>query len=78
LEGLPRGRELAPDQSSWISQKSVAARRDIPASKKSKLRLLFGKLELCYTSTHCHAQLGTFVTVTRYTRTNSLKNRIPP
>jgi hypothetical protein len=45
----------------------IAARRDIPASKKSKLRRLFGKLELRYTRTHCHARLGNSVTVTRYT-----------
>src|SRR5258706_9411560 len=47
--------------------REIAARRDIPASKKSKLRRLFGKLELRYTRTHCHARLGSFVSVTRYT-----------
>jgi hypothetical protein len=44
----------------------IAARRDIAASKKSKLLKLFGKLELRYTRTHCHARLGNFVTVTHY------------
>jgi hypothetical protein len=38
----------------------------IAASKKSKLLKLFGKLELRYTRTHCHARLGNFVTVTHY------------
>jgi hypothetical protein len=45
----------------------IAARRDIPSSKKSTLRRLFGKLELRYSRTHCRSQLGTFVTVNRYT-----------
>ena len=47
--------------------REIAARRDIPASKKSKLRRLFGKLKLRYTRTRCHARLGNFVMVTRYT-----------
>jgi len=47
--------------------REIAARRDHPASKKSKLRRLFGKLELRYTRTHCHVRLGNSVTVTRYT-----------
>jgi hypothetical protein len=45
----------------------IAARRDVPASKKSKLRRLFGKLELRYTRTHCHARLGSIATTNRYT-----------
>ena len=45
----------------------IAARRDIPAAKKSKLRRLFGKLELRYTRTHCRSQLGTFVRLSPYT-----------
>src|ERR1700687_3854799 len=49
------------------SGREIAARRDIPASKKSKLRRLFGKLELRYTRTCCRAQLGDHVTVMRYT-----------
>jgi hypothetical protein len=49
------------------TSREIAVRRDIPASKKSKLRRLFGKLELRYTRTHCHARLGNFVSVTRYT-----------
>jgi hypothetical protein len=49
------------------TSREIAARRDIPASKKSKLRRLFGKLELRYTRTHCHARLENFGTVTRYT-----------
>jgi len=48
------------------TSREIAVRRDIPASKKSKLRRLFGKLELRYTRTHCHARLGNVVTVTRY------------
>ena len=47
--------------------REIGRRRDIPASKKSKLRRFFGKLELRYTRTHCHARLGDAVTVTRYT-----------
>jgi hypothetical protein len=46
--------------------REIAARRDISAWKKSKLRRLFGKLELRYTRTRCHARLGDFITVTRY------------
>jgi hypothetical protein len=38
----------------------------IPASKGSKVRSLFGRLELRYKRTRCHARLGSFVTVTRY------------
>jgi len=49
------------------TSREIAARRDVPASKKSKLRRLFGKLELRYTRTRCYARLGTFVTVNRYT-----------
>ncbi len=49
------------------TSREIAARRDIPASKKSKLRRLFGKLELRYRRTRCHARLGDVVTVTRYT-----------
>ena len=49
------------------TSREIAARRDIPDSRKSKLRRLFGKLELRYTRTHFHARLGKFVTVTRYT-----------
>lgn len=47
--------------------KEIAARRDIPANKKAKLRRFFGKLELHYTETHCYARLGDYVSVNRYT-----------
>ncbi len=49
------------------TSREIAVRNDIPASKKLKLRRLFGKLELHYTRTRCHARLGNAVTVTRYT-----------
>lgn len=44
----------------------IAARRDIPPSKKLKLRRFFGKLELRYTRTRCHALLNGQATVSRY------------
>jgi hypothetical protein len=44
----------------------IAARRDIPISKKSKLRRLFGKLELRYTRARCYASVGDHTTVMRY------------
>ena len=47
--------------------KEIAARRDIPASKKVKLRHFFGKLELRYTESRCYARLGDYVSVNRYT-----------
>jgi hypothetical protein len=47
--------------------KEIAARRDIPANKKAKLRRLFGKLELRHTATHCYARLGDYLSVNRYT-----------
>jgi hypothetical protein len=46
--------------------REIAARRDIPASKKRKLRSLFGKLELRYTRTHCHSLYDGNRTINRY------------
>jgi hypothetical protein len=46
--------------------KEIAARRDISASKKVKLRCFFGKLELRYTETRCYLRLGDYVSVNRY------------
>ena len=45
--------------------KEIAARRDIPASKKVKLRHFFGKLELRYTESRCYSRLGDYVSVNR-------------
>jgi len=47
--------------------KEIAARRDIPTSKKRKLLRFFGKLELRYTQTRCYSRLGDYVSVNRYT-----------
>jgi hypothetical protein len=47
--------------------KEIAARRDIAASKKVKLRRFFGKLELHYTQSRCYLRLGNYVSVNRYT-----------
>jgi hypothetical protein len=44
----------------------IAARRDIPVSKKKKLRRFFGKLEVRYTETHCYLQLSDYVSASRY------------
>src|SRR5215469_13541805 len=46
--------------------KEFAARRDISASKKAKLRRFFGKLELRYTQSRCYSRLGDHVSVNRY------------
>jgi hypothetical protein len=46
--------------------REIAARRDIPASKKRKLRSLFRKLELRYTRTHCHSLYEGNRTINRY------------
>ncbi len=50
----------------WKTAKEIATRRDIPTRKKTKLRSLFGKLELRYTQTRCYSRLGDFVSVNRY------------
>lgn len=42
----------------------IAARRDIAAP--TKVRNLFGKLELRYTQTHCHARFGGETWISRY------------
>jgi hypothetical protein len=47
--------------------KEIAARRDIPTSKKAKLRRVFGKLEVRYTRSRCYSRLGKRVSVNRYT-----------
>jgi hypothetical protein len=47
--------------------KEIAARRDLPASKKVKLRRFFGKLEVRYTQSRCYSRLGDYVSVNRYT-----------
>jgi hypothetical protein len=47
--------------------KEIAARSDIPFSKKAKLRRLFGKLELRYTRTRCYSRLGKHASANRYT-----------
>ena len=44
----------------------IAARRDITAAKKKKLRRFFGKLELRYTPTRCYSLLNGQVSVNRY------------
>lgn len=44
----------------------IAARRDVSADKKEKLRRFFGKLELRYTESHCYSRLGDHVSVNRY------------
>lgn len=44
----------------------IAARRDLTAAKKRKLRRFFGKLELRYTPTHCDLSLDECVSVSRY------------
>lgn len=46
--------------------REILARRDIPISKKRKLRGLFGKLELRFTRTHCHSLLDGYRTIYRY------------
>jgi hypothetical protein len=46
--------------------REIAARRDIPASRKARLRRLFGKLQLRYTKTRCYATLGGDTEVSRY------------
>jgi hypothetical protein len=47
--------------------KEIAARRDISASKKVKLRRFYGRLELRYTESCCYSRLGNYVSVNRYT-----------
>jgi hypothetical protein len=47
--------------------KEIAARRDIPASKRRALARLFGKLELRYTRTHCHTKYESHSSINRYT-----------
>ena len=49
------------------TSKEIAARRDISATKKSKLQRFFGKLELRYTESRCYSRLGDYVSVNRYT-----------
>ncbi len=49
------------------TRKDIAARRDIPTSRRKKLDALFGKLELRYTRTKCYARLRTYTSVNRYT-----------
>ncbi len=46
--------------------REILARRDIPTSKKRKLRSLFGKLELTFTRTHCQSHLEGHRTIYRY------------
>jgi hypothetical protein len=48
------------------TDREIAARRDIPASTKARLRPLFGKLVLRYTKTRCYATLGGETEVSRY------------
>jgi len=47
--------------------REIAARGDIPDSRKRKLRRFFGKLELRYTRTRCYAKHGGEITISRYT-----------
>ncbi|SRR6266567_2092994 len=56
---------------SWRSDarrtaREIAARKDIPASRKRKLVSLFGKLELRYTRTRCYATLNGQTKAVRY------------
>ena len=44
----------------------IAARRDIAASRKVRLRRLFGKLVVRYTKTRCYATLNGRTEVCRY------------
>lgn len=46
--------------------REIAARHDIPATKKRKLRSQFGKLELRFTRTHCHSQFNEHRAMNRY------------
>jgi|SRR5260221_10874139 len=46
--------------------REIAARKDIPASRKRKLVSLFGKLELRYTRTRCYATLNGLTEILRY------------
>jgi hypothetical protein len=48
------------------TDREIAARRDIPASTKARLRPLFGKLVLRYTKTRCYATLGGETEASRY------------
>ena len=49
------------------THREIAARRDIPASRRVQLRQLFGKLVLRYTKSRCYATLGGETDVYRYT-----------
>ncbi len=46
--------------------REISARRDIPTSKATRLRRLFGKLELRYTKNRCYATLGGDTQTSRY------------
>lgn len=46
--------------------RDISARRDIAASKKPRLRRLFGKLVLRYTKSRCYATLDGQTEVSRY------------
>jgi len=46
--------------------KEIAARGDVPASKKAKLRRFFGKLVLRYTRTRCYSQCEDHASANRY------------
>ncbi len=48
------------------TDREIAARRDIPASRRVRLRQLFGKLVLRYTKSRCYATLGGETEVNRY------------
>lgn len=46
--------------------REIWARLDVPATKKRKLRNLFGKLELRFTRTRCYSQFDEHRAVHRY------------
>lgn len=56
---------------SWRSDagrtgREIEARKDIPPLRAEKLKKLFGKLEVRFTSTRCYSQLDGFTEVRRY------------
>jgi hypothetical protein len=46
--------------------REIEARNDIPPPRAKKLKKLFGKLEIRFTSTHCYSTLDGFTEVRRY------------
>ena len=50
----------------WRTGREIAARGDITAARKARLRRLFGRLVVRYTKTRCYATLDGETNVRRY------------